>query len=78
MLIWPSTVLAGLKTMSRQLKVSIGLALVGILYCILAGVGGSPLGYEATASIGLIAFLLGVGMYLGEIIRTWPDDDDTK
>lgn len=55
--------------MSKQLKVAIALALAGIL----AGLGGFPAGYEDVANAGLAAYLLGLGMYLGEVIGTWQD-----
>lgn len=57
--------------MSKQLKVAIALALAGIL----AGLWGFPAGYEDVANAGLAAYLLGLGMYLGEVIGTWQDGD---
>lgn len=57
--------------MSKQLKIAIGLALAGIL----AGLWGFPTGYEEVANAGLAAYLLGLGMYLGEVISTWGDGD---
>lgn len=56
--------------MSKQLKVAIALALAGIL----AGLWGFPTGYEEVANAGLAAYLLGLGMYLGEVITTWQDE----
>lgn len=56
--------------MSKQLKIAIGLALAGIL----AGLWGFPTGYEEVANAGLAAYLLGLGMYLGEVITTWQDE----
>jgi hypothetical protein len=58
--------------MSNQLKVAIGLAFAGIL----AGLWGFPTGYEEVANAGLAAYLLGLGMYLGEVISTWGDGDE--
>lgn len=58
--------------MSNQLKIAIGLALAGIL----AGLWGFPSGYEEVANAGLAAYLLGLGMYLGEVITTWQDGGD--
>lgn len=55
---------------SKQLKIAIGLALAGIL----AGLWGFPTGYEGVANAGLAAYLLGLGMYLGEVITTWQDE----
>lgn len=60
--------------MSNQLKIAIGLALAGIL----AGLWGFPTGYEEVANAGLAAYLLGLGMYLGEVISTWGDGDEDK
>lgn len=57
--------------MSNQLKVAIGLALAGIL----AGLWGFPTGYEEVANAGLAAYLLGLGIYLVEVIITWGDGD---
>lgn len=56
--------------MSKQLKVAIALAFAGIL----AGLWGFPTGYEEVANAGLAAYLLGLGMYLGEVITTWQDE----
>ena len=69
--------------MSKQLKVAIGVVVVGLFYGILAGLeieypAGLPIEPDALAAIGIIAFLLGAGMYLGEVIRTWNVDNDTK
>ena len=58
--------------MSNQLKVAIALALAGIL----AGLWGFPTGYEEVANAGLAAYLLGLGMYLGEVISTWGEGDE--
>lgn len=58
--------------MSNRLKWAIGLALAGIL----AGLWGFPTGYEEVANAGLAAYLLGLGMYLGEVITTWQDGDN--
>lgn len=63
---------------SKQLKVAIGLVVVGLFYGILAGLeteypAGLPIEPDALAAIGIIAFLLGAGMYLGEVISTWGD-----
>lgn len=58
--------------MSKQLKVAIALALAGIL----AGLWGFPTGYEDVAIAGLAAYLLGLGMYLGEVVQTWQDGGD--
>lgn len=56
--------------MSNQLKVAIALALAGIL----AGLWGFPTGYEEVANARLAAYLLGLGMYLGEVITTCQDE----
>ena len=58
--------------MSNQLKVAIALALAGIL----AGLWGFPTGYEEVANAGLAAYLLGLGMYLGEVVQAWQDGGD--
>lgn len=60
--------------MSKQLKVAIALALAGIL----AGLWGFPAGYEDIANAGLAAYLLGLGMYLGEVISSWSEEDDSN
>ena len=62
--------------MSNRLKWAIGLALAGIL----AGLWGFPAGYEEVANAGLAAYLLGMGIYLVEVIQTWQvggDEDKT-
>lgn len=58
--------------MSNQLKIAIGLALAGIL----AGLWGFPTGYEGVANAGLAAYLLGLGIYLVEVVQTWQDGGD--
>ena len=58
--------------MSNQLKIAIALALAGIL----AWLWGFPTGYEDVANAGLAAYLLGLGMYLGEVVQTWQDGGD--
>lgn len=58
--------------MSNQLKVAIALALAGIL----AGLWGFPAGYEGVANAGLAAYLLGLGIYLVEVVQTWQDGGD--
>lgn len=60
--------------MSKQLKIAIALALAGIL----AGLWGFPSGYEEVANAGLAAYLLGLGIYLAEVVQTWQDggEDD--
>ena len=63
---------------SKQLKVAVGLVVVGLFYGILAGLvteypAGLPIEPDALSAIGIIAFLLGAGMYLGEVISTWGD-----
>lgn len=60
--------------MSNRLKWAIGLALAGIL----AGLWGFPTGYEGVANAGLAAYLLGLGMYLVEVISTWGDGGESK
>jgi hypothetical protein len=46
----------------------------------LPGCGVSPTGYEKVANAGLAAYLLGMGIYLVEVIQTWQvggDEDKT-
>ena len=57
---------------SNRLKWAIGLALAGIL----AGLWGFPAGYEEVANAGLAAYLLGLGIYLVEVVQTWQDGGD--
>lgn len=52
----------------------IGLALAGIL----AGLWGFPTGYEEVANAGLAAYLLGLGIYLVEVVQTWQDGGGDK
>lgn len=58
--------------MSNRLKWAIGLALAGIF----AGLWGFPTGYEEVENAGLAAYLLGMGIYLVEVIQTWQDGGD--
>lgn len=57
---------------SNRLKWAIGLAFAGIL----AGLWGFPTGYEEVANAGLAAYLLGLGIYLAEVVTTWQDGGD--
>ena len=58
--------------MSNRLKWAICLAFAGIL----AGLWAFPTAYEEVANAGLAAYLLGLGIYLAEVVTTWQDGGD--